>query len=110
MALTNRGIVRTSTGKTYLTSLPLPKIPDGFLLLKTAAVAINPTDNRDEGFPPGLSHTVWGTDGAGTVVDIGKNVTKIFKTGDRVASFSHGGKAARLRRNGNDLSELLNSI
>jgi NADPH:quinone reductase-like Zn-dependent oxidoreductase len=93
MALTHRGIVKTAQAKAHLTSIPTPRLLDDFVLVKTVAVALNPTDwqTLDEAFRPGTTHALLGCDAAGIVVEVGKNVTKDFKKGDRIAGFSHGG-------------------
>jgi NADPH:quinone reductase-like Zn-dependent oxidoreductase len=93
MALQNRGIVKTAQGKAILTSIPVPKLRDDYILVKTVAVAINPTDwqTLDEAFQPGTTHTLLGCDSAGIVVEVGKNVTRDFKPGDRIVSMAHGG-------------------
>lgn len=68
----------------------MPKLPDDYLLIKTVAVAINPTDwtTLDA---VGDNGTLVGCDFAGIVEEVGPAVTKKFQKGDRVAGFSHGG-------------------
>lgn len=69
----------------------MPKLLDDYVLVKTVAVAINPTDwttleaAGDDG-------TLVGCDFAGTVEEIGPAVTKSLKKGDRVVGCAHGGK------------------
>jgi NADPH:quinone reductase-like Zn-dependent oxidoreductase len=93
MALQNHGIIKTTTGKAILTSIPFPKLRDDYILVKTVAVALNPTDWQavDIAFKPETANTLLGCDAAGIVVEVGKNVTKNFKKGDRVACMAHGG-------------------
>lgn len=93
MALQNRGILKTAQGKAILTSIPVPKLRDDYILVKTVAVAINPTDwqTLDEAFQPGTAHALLGCDSAGLVVEVGKDVTRDFKPGDRIVSMAHGG-------------------
>lgn len=90
----NRGIVKTAQGKTELITIPIPRLRDDYILVKTIAVALNPADWQDvlEPFTPGTTRTVMGIDFAGIVVEVGKNVTKNFKKGDRIAGMCHGGK------------------
>ena len=98
MALSNRGIVKLAKGEATLTSVPEPKLPDDSILVKTVAVALNPTDwqTTDETPKPGITRQLLGCDGAGIVVKVGKNVTKDLKKGDRVVGIAHGGKSSRL--------------
>jgi NADPH:quinone reductase-like Zn-dependent oxidoreductase len=93
MALQNRGIVKTAQGKAILTSIPVPKLRDDYILVKTVAVALNPTDwqTLDETFKPETTRTLFGCDAADIVVEVGKNVTRDFKPGDRIAGVAHGG-------------------
>jgi len=85
-----KAIVIKSRGNAHLISdAPIPKLRDDYILVKTIAVAINPTDwqHVDGEGQPGA--TV-GCDYAGTVMEVGKNVTKTFAQGDRVCGFIHG--------------------
>jgi NADPH:quinone reductase-like Zn-dependent oxidoreductase len=71
----------------------LPKLRDDYMLVKTVAVALNPTDWKHvagifSGAPEG--GTI-GCDYAGIVEKVGKAVTKPFKKGDRIAGCAHGG-------------------
>lgn len=93
MASQNRGIIKIGQGKAVLKPIPVPKLRDDYILVKTAAVAINPTDwqTLDEAFKPGTTNALLGCDAAGVVVEVGKNVTRDFKPGDRIVSMAHGG-------------------
>ncbi|KAK2738646.1 putative secondary metabolism biosynthetic enzyme [Myotisia sp. PD_48] len=69
----------------------LPRLEDDMILVKTAAVAINPVDAKMTGSlvtPGGIS----GTDFAGTVVAIGSKAAPPFpvSVGDRVCGAVHG--------------------
>jgi L-iditol 2-dehydrogenase len=69
-------------------SVPIPEIQDGELLFRVAACGICGTDTKKihHGFiqaPQILGHEF-----GGTVVKVGRNVTK-FKPGDRVVAFHH---------------------
>jgi NADPH:quinone reductase-like Zn-dependent oxidoreductase len=68
--------------------VPTPEPGPGQLLIKVAAVAVNPTDQKhaDEVKTAGL--TV-GVDCAGTIVAAAPDVTG-FQPGERVAAFIHG--------------------
>ena len=99
MALQNNGIVKMAREHAVLTSIPIPRVRDDYILVKTMAVALNPTDwqTLDEPFKPGTTHSLLGCDSAGIVVEVGKSVTKKFKKGDRIAGMAHGGKFLLIR-------------
>lgn len=106
MTSQNFGLIRQGAGRAVLKSIPIPKVPDDYILVKTRAVALNPTDwtTLDA---PGDDGTLVGCDYAGVVEKVGKGVKKSLKKGDRVAGIGHGGKiqanaAARLTVAGND--------
>lgn len=86
----NYAIIRTATGTAALQPIPIPDVPDDYLLVRTEAVALNPTDwtTLDA---PGDDGTIVGVDYAGVVVKVGKAVQRNFKVGDRVAGLAHGG-------------------
>ncbi|KAI9763171.1 MAG: hypothetical protein M1835_007908 [Candelina submexicana] len=71
---------------------PIPKLEDDRIIVKVAAVALNPTDTwhidalADKG-------AIVGCDYAGTVEQVGKAVTRGFQKGDRVAGVTHGSNA-----------------
>jgi NADPH:quinone reductase-like Zn-dependent oxidoreductase len=74
---------------------PIPTLRDDYILVKTVAVAINPTDwQHVDG--EGQSGATVGCDYAGTVMEVGKNVTKAFAHGDRVCGFIHGSNGDNL--------------
>ena len=71
---------------------PLPQLRPGYIMVKTMAVALNPTDwkhiarlNR-----AGL---LSGCDYAGIVENTGTEYTKSWKVGDRISGFVHGGNS-----------------
>ena len=76
--------------------VPLPKLRDDYILVRTKAVALNPTDwkavNHDAGYDSPAVGAIVGCDYAGVVEEIGSKVTTPFKVGDRVAGFVRGGK------------------
>jgi NADPH:quinone reductase-like Zn-dependent oxidoreductase len=90
MTAQNFAIVRTATGKAELQSIPLPHLPDDYILVKTIAVALNPTDwtTLDA---KGDSGSMMGCGYAGVVEKVGSAVTRNFPKGDRIAGISHGG-------------------
>lgn len=93
MVSKNRGIFKIAQGQQILTEIPIPKLRDDYLLVKTVAVALNPTDwqTLDEKPRADTKRSLLGCDASGIVVEVGKGVTKNFKKGDRVAGFAHGG-------------------
>ena len=71
-----------------------PQLRPDYLLVKTKAVALNPTDWKHLA-GVGAPGCTLGCDYAGEVVEVGPNVTKPFKKGDRVAGFCHGGNTSQ---------------
>lgn len=63
---------------------PLPKLRPGYMLVKTAAVAMNPADGVVLDFKVATPGSLLGCDYAGTVVEVGEDVKRSFKKGDRV--------------------------
>ena len=86
----NFAIVRKATGKAELQAVPLPHVPDDYVLVRTVAVALNPTDwtTLDA---KGLPGSIMGVDYAGVVEQVGSAVSRNFAKGDRIAGISHGG-------------------
>lgn len=99
MALSNYGLIRQGTGRAVLQSVPIPNVGDDYILVRTVAVALNPTDwtTLDA---PGDDGTLVGCDYAGVVEGVGKTVRKNWKKGDRVAGFGHGGNDANPENGG----------
>lgn len=83
-----------------MTSLPFPQSHDDYVLVKTIAMALKPTDwqTLDQAFKPGTTRALSGCDAAGIVVKVGKRITKDFKEDDRIAGAAHGGKVAPIIR------------
>jgi NADPH:quinone reductase-like Zn-dependent oxidoreductase len=96
----NLGLVKTAQGIASVTQLPIPNLRDDYIIIKPVAVALNPTDwqNLDEPFKVGQKATLMGCDAAGIVVEVGKDVAKSFRKGDRVAGMAHGGMLFYVRR------------
>ena len=72
-----------------VTNRPIPTLRDEYVLVKNVSVALNPTDWKGIDFratPGALS----GCDYAGVVEDVGKDVGKQFKKGDRICGFVPG--------------------
>ncbi|PWY83577.1 zinc-binding oxidoreductase [Aspergillus heteromorphus CBS 117.55] len=77
-----------------VTDRAIPTLRDDYILVKTVSVALNPTDWKHIAFlaPEG---SLIGCDYAGIVEEVGKNVKKPFKKGDRITGFAHGGNAVQ---------------
>lgn len=93
-ALQNQGIVKTAVGKASLQSIPIPRLRNEYILVKTIAVALNPTDWQtvsENPSPRAKGNTLLGCDFAGIVVEVGKDVRKGWKRGDGIAGVAHGG-------------------
>ncbi|KAI6347832.1 hypothetical protein MCOR25_010887 [Pyricularia grisea] len=92
---TVRALIKTEPGKAEVQTVALPKLRDGYILVKTTVVALNPTDPHtvfdDEGAKPGSRV---GCDYAGVVVQVGNNSN--FKPGDRIAGWVQGGNASNI--------------
>ncbi|KAG8163099.1 hypothetical protein KVR01_007577 [Diaporthe batatas] len=89
----NAGLIRRGTGNAVLELTKVPSLPDDYVLVRTKAVALNPTDwtTLDA---PGDDGTIVGCDYAGVVEDVGREAAKRFRKGDRIAGFAHGGNDA----------------
>ncbi|CCF34701.1 TOXD [Colletotrichum higginsianum] len=87
-----KAVIIQGRGQAAITTSALPKLRDGYILVKIAAVAINPSDWKHVDFmwvgdPTG---TRPGLEYAGVVVDVGPGVDKDFKAGDRVFGIING--------------------
>ncbi|EUC27697.1 hypothetical protein COCCADRAFT_111014 [Bipolaris zeicola 26-R-13] len=91
---TQKAVVHVSKDVSELRDdVPLPKIPaDNWLLVKTKAVALNPTDWKSIHHSPSPG-AIAGCDYAGVVEEVGKAVTN-YKVGDRICGFVRGGDPA----------------
>lgn len=79
---------------------PMPTPSSGEIVIKNAAVAINPLDchMQDHGVFVQQWPTIFGCDVAGEVHDVGPEVTR-FKNGDRVIGYVHRCSASLAVRN-----------
>ncbi|KAB8210546.1 chaperonin 10-like protein [Aspergillus parasiticus] len=85
-----KAIVLNGTNATVVCSQPIPKLRDDYLLVKTVAVALNPTDCKAISQGRGAKDGLAGCDFAGIVEEIGPAVTKRWNKGDRVCGCTHG--------------------
>ncbi|KAK4973094.1 hypothetical protein LTR42_006388 [Elasticomyces elasticus] len=71
-------------------SAALPKLRPTYLLAKVEAIALNPTDWKHISGKRAAEGGISGCDFAGTVVEVGSEVSKSLKPGDRIAATTHG--------------------
>lgn len=93
---TQRAVIHEAKDIAKLSNdVPLPNLSaKNWLLVKTKAVALNPTDWKAIASRPSPG-SIAGCDYAGIVEEVGKDVTDV-KVGDRVAGFVRGGKKVTL--------------
>ncbi|CAM1511883.1 Fc.00g093960.m01.CDS01 [Cosmosporella sp. VM-42] len=90
MPTVNAIIVLEEGKEAGVSKAPMPTVREEWILVKTKAVALNPTDWKHvkRGFANAGSRL--GCDYAGVVEEVGSKVTD-FKKGDRITGFCHGG-------------------
>jgi len=86
----NHAVVVQKPGEAQVQEASIPKLRDDYILVKTKAVALNPTDWKHVDFLTSKGARI-GCDYSGVVEEVGSKVTKPFKKGDRVCGFCHGG-------------------
>lgn len=89
MSTTCKSVVCTAAGQTEVQDLPTPQVRDGHILVKTKAVALNPTDWKSVSNPENVGMRI-GCDYSGVVEEVGPNVAKPFKKGDKVCGMVFG--------------------
>lgn len=85
-----KAVVITKPGTAEVKTVPLPTIPDDYILVRPTAVALNPTDWKHIGMGANTVGTRVGCDYAGIVEQVGPKVTKTFAKGDRIFGIVHG--------------------
>lgn len=82
-------IVQAPKHAELVTNHPIPALRGDYLLIRTVAVAVNPTDWKHVDFlaPAGV---LIGCDFAGIVEAVGPRVKKPWRKGDRVCGMAHG--------------------
>lgn len=85
-----KAIIIVEEGKAGIRDIPVPSIPDGWLLVKVKALAVNPTDWKHIDWNIGGVGARCGCDYAGVVEALGAGAQG-FEIGDRIAGFCHGG-------------------
>lgn len=89
-----RAIVQDANGKPKAVSdIPLPPLQPGTILVKTAAVALQPSDNKMGGISPSAGAVI-GSDFAGTVVLMHEETQTDLQIGDLVCGVVHGSNPA----------------
>ena len=90
----NFGLLRADTSKAVVQAIPIPELRPGYILVKTLAVALDPTDwtSLDA---VGESGAIVRCDYAGIVEQVGSEGSNRFKKGDRIVGFAHGGMFRR---------------
>ncbi|KAI1775641.1 alcohol dehydrogenase [Hypoxylon cercidicola] len=73
-------------GKAEIREVPKPSVRDGWLLVKVKAVGINPADWKSIDYR-GVPGSRAGLDFFGVVEEVGENVSRPFKKGDRIAGW-----------------------
>lgn len=83
-------------GNAVIKSVALPQLDDEYILIKTKAIAGNPTDWKHVQYALGPNGAVIGVDAAGEIVKLGPKVdTSKFHVGDYVYGFIHGSSHRR---------------
>ncbi|EDO16248.1 hypothetical protein Kpol_505p25 [Vanderwaltozyma polyspora DSM 70294] len=95
---TMKAVVIEGDNAVVKSDVPLPELEDGFALVKTIAVAANPTDWKHISYKIGPQGSIVGCDVAGRIVKLGPNVTD-YAVGDLIYGFVHG-SSVRFPTNG----------
>lgn len=91
---TQKAITINGNKATVNGSAPVPKVKPTYLLAKVDSIALNPTDWKHINGKRAAANGISGCDFAGTVVEVGTDVSKHFKPGDRIAATTHGANAS----------------
>ncbi|KAJ3151877.1 hypothetical protein HDU86_006009 [Geranomyces michiganensis] len=93
MSTTNHAVVIQGAGSAKVATVPVPEPKDDQVRVKVSAVGLNPTDWKHVDYLP-TPGAIVGCDYAGTVDAVGKNLTRAFEVGDRIAGVAHGANAS----------------
>ncbi|KAE8320176.1 chaperonin 10-like protein [Aspergillus transmontanensis] len=95
--MSQKAVVYTAPKQVSLVSdRPLPKLRDDYILIKTVSVALNPTDWKHVEWDLGATGCLAGCDYSGIVEEVGKDVKKSFRKGDRICGVTHGANVLEL--------------
>lgn len=86
---TQRALVANGPGSLGLKPVPVPRLAPGEVLVRTAAVALNPSDHKFLDKMPTIG-AISGVDFAGTVVRVGSDVREDIQLGHRVLGPAFG--------------------
>lgn len=99
--MSQKAVVYTAPKQVSLVSdRPLPKLRDDYILIKTVSVALNPTDWKHVEWDLGATGCLAGCDYSGIVEEVGKDVKKSFRKGDRICGVTHGANVLELEDGG----------
>jgi NADPH:quinone reductase-like Zn-dependent oxidoreductase len=73
-----------------VTNRPHPRLRPDYLLVSCTSIGLNPTDAKSIATRRAAVNGLLGSDFAGVVLEVGSDVTKPYKKGDRVCGFAHG--------------------
>ena len=82
--------ITINENKAKVSEIKVPELRPTYLLAKVNSIALNPTDWKHINGKRAASGCISGCDFAGEVVEVGSDVTKSFKPGDRIAGTTHG--------------------
>lgn len=86
-----KAIIWNGISAEVVTDRPEPRLRPDYILISTAAVALNPTDVKGIAQRRAATNGLLGWDFSGVVLKVGSEVAKSFKKGDRVFGLAHGG-------------------
>ncbi|PYI01600.1 GroES-like protein [Aspergillus sclerotiicarbonarius CBS 121057] len=96
MQSTQAAVITLSLGQAgFITNQPIPPPRHDELLIRTAAVALNPIDWMLLGSTPS-PNAIMGHDYAGTVIEVGESARERFQIGDRVCGLVKGADRTRI--------------
>jgi NADPH:quinone reductase-like Zn-dependent oxidoreductase len=85
-----KAIVWNGTLATLTTTRPCPRLRPTYVLVQVASIALNPTDVKAIAGKRAATDGLLGSDFSGTVLEVGSEVTKSLRAGDKVFGFAHG--------------------
>ncbi|RAH53644.1 GroES-like protein [Aspergillus piperis CBS 112811] len=95
MQSTQSAVITLSLGHAaFVTNQPIPTPRHDEILIRTAAVALNPIDWMLLGSTPS-PNAVMGHDYSGTIVEVGQSASEQYKVGDRVCGLVKGADRTR---------------
>ena len=85
-----KALIWTGSEAKVVHDRPRPRLRPAYLLVRVHAVALNPTDCKAISQGRAATDGLLGCDFAGTVEEIGSEVTKPWERGDRIFGCVHG--------------------